>query len=38
MRDFLNEFTAEAGKDQKELDALEGLFRNCVRVCNEAER
>jgi hypothetical protein len=37
MRDFLNEFTAEAGKDQKELDNLESLFRSSVRICNEAK-
>lgn len=37
MRDFLNEFTAESGKDQAELVALEGLFRDAIRICNEAK-
>lgn len=37
MRDFLNEFTAEGGKEQADLDKLETLFKDTIRICNEAK-
>jgi hypothetical protein len=37
MRDFLNNFTAEAGRDKAELDGLQTLFKDSIRICNEAK-
>jgi len=37
MRDFLNDFTAQAGTDKVELYRLQKLFAESVKVCAEAK-